>query len=471
MSIIDERGLFWWNSEAIPDTHFAPDNSVSGLLKVDDDGRIRLDLDGSMPTGHGRFGILFRQQESERDIPGLLRDSNEYVLLLGAIQNGGTMRTNGISFEQYFALDCLKAEKRFRSKAGDTRRYASTSVELRGYEQWLQLESISVDRQKSSLSAQYGIPANQEYPTPDGLLSMEYDMVGPSWGPSKRHKLELKELAYIRFAPTHGAKFEECLEHYQLLQDFLILLTDSDYNLTWPRLTTSEGESKHTVYFLKNTSSAPAPELHQCLIRFREIRDIFGQLFSEWKRRREKFGPGFYLYLGTRRGMKMYTEHRFMNLIWGLEAFDRQKHGEPGPSDALRAKIDRITMEVSRPKDKSWLRRQLARCSEPVLEQRLRRNFATLPLPLDAVALAKFCRECASLRNDFSHFGDARQPMTLRDLDKKSDALSALYHVLLLQEIGVPSSLLTLQQSANWSASVKQRHLRDAGLWRDAGNK
>ena len=44
------------------------------------------------------------------------------------------------------------------------------------------------------------------------------------------------------------------------------------------------------------------------------------------KTKREEFGPGFYLYLGTRRGMALYAEHSFVNLIWGLEAFHRKKN-------------------------------------------------------------------------------------------------------------------------------------------------
>ena len=52
---------------------------------------------------------------------------------------------------------------------------------------------------------------------------------------------------------------------------------------------------------------------------------MFGAIWSRWKAMRDEFGPGFYLYLGLRRGMAMYIEHRFVNLIWGLEAFTARR--------------------------------------------------------------------------------------------------------------------------------------------------
>ncbi len=41
----------------------------------------------------------------------------------------------------------------------------------------------------------------------------------------------------------------------------------------------------------------------------------FGDIWSDWKKKREAFGPGFYLYLGTHRGViRLYIENRFVNL-------------------------------------------------------------------------------------------------------------------------------------------------------------
>ena len=91
--------------------------------------------------------------------------------------------------------------------------------------------------------------------------------------------------------------------------------------------------------------------MHTCLTHFPKVRDTFGDIWSNWKRKREEFGPGFYLYLGTRRGMSLYPEHRFVNLIWGVEAFHRTKY--PTDPSSMAARIDNIVAQISDETDKN----------------------------------------------------------------------------------------------------------------------
>jgi hypothetical protein len=88
------------------------------------------------------------------------------------------------------------------------------------------------------------------------------------------------------------------------------------------------------------------------------MQETFGHIVSAWRRKREQFGPGFYLYLGVRRGMQLYPEHRFVNLIWGIEAFRRRKHPE-FPADEIKMKACIIIEQVSEKKDKKWLKGML----------------------------------------------------------------------------------------------------------------
>jgi hypothetical protein len=66
MSILEERGLFWWHGEPILDKHFAPEASVLGLLKISDEGVATLELDGDLPSNEGTFGVLSRDREALR---------------------------------------------------------------------------------------------------------------------------------------------------------------------------------------------------------------------------------------------------------------------------------------------------------------------------------------------------------------------------------------------------------------------
>jgi hypothetical protein len=230
------------------------------------------------------------------------------------------------------------------------------------------------------------------------------------------------------------------------LEDLFILLTDSNYRLDWPfiRLNT---DARFRWYFqrMRGDISATAPSWDECWTSFPQLREVFGTIWSNWKRKREQFGPGFYLYLGTRRGVSLYTEHRFVNLIWGIEAFHRTKHAAVA-SGALKEKITRIVDDVCLPRDKNWLRKKLKYAHEPALADRIYEAFKDLPLGLDLKTLHSFSKECADARNDISHFGGHRRGGSYtdfaRNLEKMSEALSTLYHCLLLSEIGVDGQVL-----------------------------
>jgi hypothetical protein len=287
------------------------------------------------------------------------------------------------------------------------------------------------------------------------------------FGASKRHTLNLEESAKLRFTPSALFALEDAEKYYQQIEDLLILLADRDYSFDWPQLTSANGKQKSQLYFLKNRGAANAPAKHECLITFPLIREQFGQLLSSWMEKQERFGPAFYLYLGTRRGVKLYVEHRFVNLIWGLEAFDR-KSREVAANQALQEKICRILSQVERKRDKAWLRGKLRHAAEPSLEERLYDTFSALPLALDDDGLHAFCKECATKRNEISHYGGHTHaesyPSFVRSLDQKSDALSALYHILLLTEIGIDPSLLDFQTNRMWPANAMAAALRRVGL-------
>jgi hypothetical protein len=51
-NILEESGYFWWSDVAVAQNQFAPDSSVVGKLTIDQEGRIRLELDGVLPNKH-----------------------------------------------------------------------------------------------------------------------------------------------------------------------------------------------------------------------------------------------------------------------------------------------------------------------------------------------------------------------------------------------------------------------------------
>ena len=178
MPVLEERGLFWLSDMPVPEGQFAPLGSIAGTLTVDDDGYVSLELDSYFPTKHGPFGVLNEQGKPlGKDIYGVLRASNNRVILTGVMPNGGQMKTNGISHQEFVATDCLAGSFDFSSDplalASDT-----LEIELLGFEDWFWLRSIKVSRTDDRISADYERPPEVTYKVADETLMFDFDVTG-----------------------------------------------------------------------------------------------------------------------------------------------------------------------------------------------------------------------------------------------------------------------------------------------------
>ncbi|HZL29733.1 MAG TPA: HEPN domain-containing protein [Pseudolabrys sp.] len=446
MTILEERGLFWWGDEPIPDRQFAPDSSVVGLLKIENDGRISLELDGYLPNKHGPMSAMMQAElPDDKTILGILKGSNKHVLLSNLIGGGGQFTTSGMSYERYIAVDCLIADRTVPDFKNPPR-FRKLEIPLDGFEEWLRLGAIKVVRSKRMISANYKWPKESTYRCDNVKMSLAFDISGKASARLFGDEFTIKETASIALQFNAPSTLDYIKSQYLLLEDLFILLTDSDYPLDWPWVSSNK-KARYRLYFLKlrTRNEAIAPKYHECCTNFIQLRDQFGSIWSRWKEKRETFGPGFYLYLGTRRRIKLYAEHRFVNLIWGIEAFHRKKHLAQA-SEALTRKIERIIAQIQAPKDRKWLSKKLGNVGETPLGQRIFETFNAVPLGIEPERLRAFAEACAQRRNDISHFGGERHGFPyndfIQDLENKSSALSALYHALLLHEIGIDEKIV-----------------------------
>jgi hypothetical protein len=471
-NILEEQGIFWWSDEPVPEGHFAPDSSVSGVLRIDEDGRVLLELYGLLPHPHGPSAVLTEAGKplpAEKGIYGKLKNSGGYVLLLEVRRNGGSL--GGIPFERYFAQHALVGGGLPQSNQQPLT-FRKLQVELRGFEEWLTLRSIETKRTRSSVRVRYRDPGKVSYPLKDGRLSIVYDISGPMLGMSRSANLELKELGLIEFEPRKALSIDDMKAQYRLLSDLFILLTGSECNLDWPVLTSGKKKGRAwTFYFLRNGQKKEPPRLHECWTNFSQLKERFGAIYSTFREKRETLGPGIYLYLGTRRAEQIYEEHRFVNLVWGIESLHRRRALPSDERSGLQKKISRIIGDLRRSADRKWLEQQLRHAGEPSLADRMFETLKVLPLTLEETRLRKFCIECADRRNDISHFGGQRQVggaadynAFILDLSKKSEALSYLYHVLLLLEIGIDASILHRYAYKGFRSYPIKFALVDAGL-------
>lgn len=468
MAILEERGLFWWGDEAVPARQFAPDSSVPGLLKIDDDGRTSLELDGFLPNKHGPMAAMVRADISEsKTIHGILKGSGKRVFLIGLITSGGRFTSNGISYERYSAMNCLVADGPFPNAKKELR-FRELEVPLHGFEGWLRLSAVKVARSKRMISAKYKKPKDAVYSVMGGRLSLKFNVAGNTSATPFGDEFSVKEMASLSLRFKSLPTLDYIKTQYGLIEDLLILLTDSDYCMDWPWLSINKN-FRCRLYFLRLRSKEgdTPPKFFECCTNFVQLRNEFGSIWSNWKEMREAFGPGVYLYLGTRRGIKLYVEHRFVNLIWGIEAFHRKKKPAT-PADALVQKIDRIIGQVQLKKDKDWLAKKLANAHEPSLGERIFDVFVALPLDIDHSRLRSFADACAQKRNDISHYGGEHRGAAysdfVKDLANKNAALSTLYHALLLHEIGVSAKIIKSWMYEGFTSHQHKHYFVQVGL-------
>jgi len=439
----EQRGYFWWATEPIPAGQFAPNKGAFGLLTISAKGRIDLKLDGlisdrpfaifatgDLPANQRIFGIL---------IPG-----NEHVVLTGIRRNGGNFSTNSFSRENFLVEFCLVGSSDLFDLK-ESQPINIMRVSLAGYEQWIGRGSIRTKITKGTTKVSHAIKPKHSYKTTKGHADIEFNIDRPSISSTSETQLILTETTDLCCRRVF-ASFSDIAVECKNFEDLFFLFTNVERNLTWPRVGFNKRSTYATLYFQKLDSPNIEIQLFDVWLTYTRIQSDFQTILTKWQQKNEQFGSGSYLYIGTRRGLKLYSENKFVNYIWGLESLHRTIYGSK-KSPKLTAKKERIMSQITLPKDHRWLEGKLSSADEPTLQERIFQLFEGLPLPITPQRLTSFCAKCAKYRNDISHFGGSRGTDSYRDFIQEInllvEALEVLYHLRLLREIGISAPLLT----------------------------
>ncbi|MDI1296843.1 MAG: hypothetical protein PSY12_13340 [bacterium] len=444
--IIDSRGRFWSAEIAVPDGHFAPEESVTGRLRVRANGRAELDLDATIDLSGSKDAVhrILSYGEVEGAICGFLIDANKHVRLTGLSGNGGSLGGIGPIYERLVANRCLVSRERF--KPGREPRFRWLDLPLNGYEEWIGRGSIDVAKGRRRVSAHYAVQATpMRWQAAAMPLELHQGLQGD--GGKALTELAWRETAFLRLGfPKADLTVEQAIDLSQRIEDLIVLMADHNQRLEFGLLRHSKKGNPVQFYFTRSgRDTLEKLQWHKAWARFDQCSDQFGDVVSSWLAKYETYGPGFHLYLGNRRGQAMYYEHRFASLMWGLESLHRAM--VPAESNAAQAaKVARILDQISLKKDRNWAERFLPEQSEPSLANRLVDLFSRLDLGIDRQELATFAQRCARRRNDVSHFGGQRQAgdydAFLEDIANLSGAVDLLYHALILHITGVPDWLV-----------------------------
>jgi len=455
-NVVEERGFFWWWQVSGDNQGTPPAAAANGLLTISDEGHIKLKLDRELPKD-GPFPLPMRQAKPFPDgqmITGKLNDSGKIVLLDSIQLTSFSWSDSPLRPEGYTADTCLIGD--FPFDISNVLDFSHFRIDLAGLNDWLNLGTIrstmiDTDGENVEFSVKYERPSFS-FKLDEFDLSIETVTTTPNmlFDLGATCSVAFKQEFWLEFGNHAKTNLTSLKADFICVEEFFAILMGSYLRLDWPYAVQGIGEDErwYRLYFFRGSVPEFEPGLGNTLTWFSWLRDSLGELFSNWKSKREQYGPGYYLYLAGLRNSDLYAEHRFVNLIWALESLHRKKNSEKHVFDERIQKILSKFQEPHEKEDLKWLKSKLRFACGPNLEDRIFETFVGLPINLDRTALRKFAIKCQERRNQISHTGGPPDRESYSDFHQDliylTDALSHLYQAMLLQEIGLPEDKLKL---------------------------
>jgi hypothetical protein len=463
--ILSERGQFWLAGDL---EQMSAEAATQATLTIGARGAIDLKLDNDEWKWAKPSDSLADIHSKRFTIVGCLADSGRYVRLERAFaRSAHPLGPRGCVVTVIGAFICMVSDRtshdlRTQSLARLVR------LPLGPLRAWLKLPMPETVRGEDGFDVHYSEDPNFEFPLALGRLIIT--SASTANADFTERTLTVTQQAWMEFSLNAGISLEKAAELFFDIEDLLMLLTDYEVSLDWPSIDFSELKAAGTLYCTRRPQAAAKFSAIECWLLFPQISENFGAIVDRWLALRDEFAPAFHLYLGTRRGVDLYEEHRFVNLIWGLEALHHHPSGE-GISEGAAAKINRILASVNESlsaRDRNWLTQRLNSAMKPSLAERLKSLFSEVPLRIPPKAAAEFAKRCADRRNDISHRGGPSRRggynAFVLELHQLAGALSHIYHAAILLRLGITSEQIEHIFFDAYGSFVIRSRLQDAGL-------
>ncbi len=289
----------------------------------------------------------------------------------------------------------------------------------------------------------------------DGAVSIESLTTGGRlfglFGNHAQRKICFEQSFSIIYRPKVPSSLTHLQYVFAKIEALLSLFLGSYFRLNRPHFVRKEEpyDQWDTIFTHGDTPSTEQLNPFFFLIPFAGIRDQFGPLLQAWLSKSKAFGAGFYLYTASLRNQQTYTEDRLFALVSGIEALHRKGFNSEATQSSQddRKRVERLLALIpADDPDKEWLEQKLAYAHEPSLRRRVLECLRELPLRFQKDELNKFAKRCADRRNDISHRGGPPTGMDYEtfhnDITHLADALSYLFHLLILHNIGISEELV-----------------------------
>jgi hypothetical protein len=310
---VHEKGYFWWDDIPIPENAFAPGGGSGGVLEISKSGRISLILDHVISGSP--MDIFNQGQTIERSIVGILRSDDRRVVLLNLSRNGGEFKSAGFSHEKFVAKYCLIGHRDVINW-GNKERFYTMEIDLSEFGDLFCPSAIFLRIAENETNVTYKTPEEISFNTRGGSIAFKFGLSMDGYGGTRTKPLSLQESTSL----IYRSEFNSCnhfAEEFQKLEDFFLLVFGTEGGFSWPTVYFQDASFPARLYFKRWEGRRKQTTLHSVILPFQMVRPYMESILDNWREKREKLGPGFYMYLGTRRGANSYVENNFSNMTMG----------------------------------------------------------------------------------------------------------------------------------------------------------
>ncbi|OGO37096.1 MAG: hypothetical protein A2W35_07115 [Chloroflexi bacterium RBG_16_57_11] len=340
--------------------------------------------------------------------------------------------------------------------------FKGLSVNYTDLDEWVGISGFRVDNNAKDLNITYSYPDPITANINDNLqLGITYVRAGP-WSALMTKEVTISQRTIIELKTyTNELNFFTFLEYLHHLSRLLILAV---CRLVYPvqllgKTIKNRQPMDHEVDFyppveiyyqlIENPDKQKPLLSNDMLFTFGDIQPRFQDFVQRWYSKAERLKTVHDLYFGSLYSQRLFINHRFLNIIQGLETYYRiQVNNRVLAKEEHKERVKEI-LDVVPEKYKNWVEGLLTPANQPSLKMMLwalitKYDQIITPLIGDG---EKFISTIVATRNHLTHHSENQKAITDgTDLYNATRSLTILLESALLEELGFTIDEITQMQ-------------------------
>lgn len=323
---------------------------------------------------------------------------------------------------------------------------SSISWPLKNFEKWLYLFSGKIDynQNEDAPTVVFTPIPLKSWETTLGRLHLERYWHCPYSMPSTKTCIEEKYYLTLNFSKKQNIEY--CLDLSRKVSQFFLTCISNHIQLSNPIIKTNTNKNIK-IRINKRILSQENQNLHQFIFPLKTLEDDFGSVIESYINLYDKYLGGFYLFPSSLiKGL--FVEHKFSNLVCGLESLHTNYFGKN--YNVNEEKIKHIQQELKNIsslncRDRKRIIHSIKYSMSPNLQSRLYDFFKCIYDNYNEEKLNELLNEIVNIRNKIMHYGGPQNigdAYSVQRIALLNLSLAPIYICSVLWIIGIKKELI-----------------------------